>query len=326
MLGMLFRSQCSQRRSLGWASCGALAATAWVLSFGWASSALADPSRNIEEYVLFAFESINFKGRDADPTRGFISGGHVGVDQVDPQDPPLPRLSMGGGGGHHVVVLADNTQVVTDTGRLDEDSNLWDLYINRLVGGSPPVIRNSGPTPFTAPILASPPALPVFSPGTTDVAVESNTIVSINPGSYNEIWVKDDGVLTLQPGIYNVHNIRCGRRVTITTFDGTEVRVAVDMHFNNGSYVGVGTDVRWLLRSDGLGVHDNTVTFGRNTTFYGTVYAPNGQINLGHTTDLFGRFWANSIGSDFNVNINTPPGGSTAALPTTWSGFKAIYR
>jgi len=291
-----------------------------------ATAAQADPSRNLADYVLFAFDHINFKGRDVDLTRGFISGGHVGVNKIDLQDPPEPNLSMGGGGGSHDVVLSDGSQLVSDTARLDADSNLWDLYVNRLVGGSPPIVRNSGPTGFTAPILAVIPQLPAFSPGTTDVVVESNSSVSINPGSYDEIWVKDDGILTMQPGVYNVHNIRCGRRVVINTFDGTEVRIAVDMSFNNGSYVGVASNVKWLLRSDGLGVHDATVSFGRNTTFYGDVYAPNGDINLGHTTDLFGHFWANTIGSDWNVNINRPPGNTTATTKKSWSAVKSDYR
>lgn len=305
--------------------------TAFVLATGLAllvtSSAGAEPSRNIEDYVLFAYESINFKGRDGDPTRGFISGGHVGVNAVDPQDPPQPLLSMGGGGGHHYVVLSDGSQVVSDTARLDEDSSLWDLYVNRLVGGSPPVVRNSGPTGFTAPIIAPGdlPTLPAFSPGTTNVVVESNTSQTLSPGNYGEIWVKDDGVLFLQPGVYDVRNIRCGRRVTITIFDGTEIRIAEDMHFNNGSYIGVAGDVRFLLRSDNVSSNDATVSFGRDTTFYGNVFAPNGRINLGHTTDLFGKFWCRDVSSDWNVNINRPPGNTTATVEKTWTGVKSLY-
>lgn len=92
------------------------------------------------------------------------------------------------------------------------------------------------------------------------------------------------------------------------------------------SIVGLGGNVHWLLRSDGLGVHDATVSFGRNSTFYGTVFAPNGSINLGHSTDLFGRFWAKEINSDWNVNINHPPDNSTVVAPSTWSRMKGLYR
>ena len=302
---------------------GALAALA-ALALG-ASSAWAQPSRDISTYVLFASLHLDFKGRDANSTRGFISGGDIGVNQVDAHDPPTPNMSMGGGGCCHAVVLSDGTQVVSDTARLDSDSNLYDLYVNRLVGGSAPVVRHTGPSGFSAPILALP-ALPAFSAGSVPVIVQSNTTQILSPGDYGDIQVKDDGTITLLSGTYNVKSISCGRRVVVNTFNGTVVRIAEDLQFNNQSFVGNADDVQFLLRSDNVASNNSTVSFGRNTTFHGGVYAPNGQINLGHTTDLFGHFWAKEISSDWNVNINKPSNPTTAATPTTWSHAKVLYR
>src|SRR5262249_13194646 len=50
--------------------------------------------RKIDGYVLFALDRLNFKGRNT--SGGVILGGNVGVNNVDPHDPPMPRLTFGG--------------------------------------------------------------------------------------------------------------------------------------------------------------------------------------------------------------------------------------
>ena len=41
-------------------------------------------SHDINTYVLFGLESVSVKGQNADPTRGFIIGGNVGVNRLEP--------------------------------------------------------------------------------------------------------------------------------------------------------------------------------------------------------------------------------------------------
>jgi len=303
-----------------------LSAFALFLGFAPVSVVHAEPSRNINTYVLFAYEDCDFKGRNADPTRGFITGGNVGVNKIDTHNPPNPVLSLGANGE---VYLSSGTQVVANTARINSNANLYDLYVNVLIGDSPPTVRNQGPTGFAAPILGPGdlPPPPVCTPGTIPVVVESNTTVNLTAGSYGDIQVKDDGTLNLGAGNYQVKSVSCGRRVTINTVPGTILTVSEDFHLNNGSYVGPACDFRLELCSNNVDSNNSTVSFGRNSTFYGTVFAPFGRINLGHSSDLFGRFWAETIGSDWNVNIEFCPTIPTAVKQdATWGAIKAMHR
>ncbi|HEX7879828.1 MAG TPA: hypothetical protein VF720_10485, partial [Candidatus Eisenbacteria bacterium] len=108
-----------------------------------AAPALAlEPSRDIESYVPFALTDLDFKGRNADPTRGFITGGNVGVNCIDDFDPTAPLMGFGANGA---VVMSNGMQVVTDSGRINSNSDLYDLFVNDLWGSSMPNIRHSGP-------------------------------------------------------------------------------------------------------------------------------------------------------------------------------------
>ena len=267
----------------------------------------AEPSRDINTYVLFALSEINFKGRNANPSRGFIRGGNVGVNNPDPHginhDPYAPVLSLGANGA---VVMDDGSQVVADTVRLGDETSVWNLFANEVqTSFNPAVLRDPPRTPFTAPIIAPAnlPACPPFSPGTQNVTVPKGGPLVLAPGSYGDVRVQDNGILTLGSGIYNFKSFNNGKKVRILTDPGTDVRVAEDMSTNDGSFVGPADCARFCVRSDNVSHNDATVSFGRNTEIHGQFYAPNGRINLGHSTDLFGRFWSDTVSSDFNVNV-----------------------
>jgi len=69
-----------------------------------------DPARDLTSYALFGYEALSFKGDDAGgptQTRGLITGGNVGVNAVDPRNPPTPLLTMCGGGSGHRVWMSD---------------------------------------------------------------------------------------------------------------------------------------------------------------------------------------------------------------------------
>src|SRR5262245_22533601 len=71
-----------------------------------ASLRAATLNRNLDSYVLFALQSLSFKGRNADPLQGFITGGNVGVNIDSNNGDNGFDLTMGGGGSGHVVVMS----------------------------------------------------------------------------------------------------------------------------------------------------------------------------------------------------------------------------
>lgn len=282
-----------------------------------ASGALAQVNRDINSYVLFALTDLSFKGRDADATRGFIIGGNVGVNRIDPTpNDSNHQLRMGGGGSAHPVVMSPGTQVVSDSmGLGGSDVTVWDMYANVWGNTNLQANRNSGPTAFTPTIVALLPSLG-FTPnraltnGAADFNVPENTTATLAPGSVRrDVTVRDGATLNLGAGVYDLRNLRCGTDVTINVTDQTILRIDGEFSMNNDGFFGVGTQglAQVFCGSYQVGSNDATIHFSRRTEAHGWFYAPNGILNLGNHTDLFGRFWADQIGSDWNVNVTYTP-------------------
>ncbi|HVZ94507.1 MAG TPA: hypothetical protein VG797_08350 [Phycisphaerales bacterium] len=293
-------------------------------------------SRDINTYVLFAYNELSFKGRDADVTRGFILGGNVGVNRLDPSpgNPDL-LLHMGGGGSSHTVVMSQGTQVVADSMSLGgSDVFVWDVYANEYSNPTLQTNRNSGPLSFGGPIIA-PETLPTlpFTPGraitasASDVTVTSNTTMTLAPGVYRDVRAQDDSILNLGAGVYDLRDFNAGKEVVIHCTDQTILRIDSGFSLNNDCEFGIGTNAgaQILAGSFDIGANDNTVNFSRRSVVYGQFFAPNGKLALGNHTDLFGHFWAGDIGSDFNVNINVPAPG-TAMAAFAMPGLLAVRR
>ncbi|HZP40782.1 MAG TPA: hypothetical protein VFD84_04625 [Candidatus Binatia bacterium] len=283
-----------------------LAAAAFALLVATRSpaGAAAEPSRDVETYVLFALEQLTFKGATGCGVCGKILGGNVGVNRVDPAA-FTPLLSMGG--ADNSVLLGDGTEVVADTMRLGSGVDAFDVFASALEPPGAATIRHAGPLPFAAPIVAALPPFPSFVPGTTPVGVPKEGSASLPPGAWGAVVVGDRGTLVLAPGTYDLASLKLGRQSRLETTAGTVMRIAGSLLVGNDAVVGPADDARFFVRSDGVGANDPSVGFSRRTEFHGRVWAPNGAIALGSMTNLFGRFWGRTIGSDFNVNVNGPP-------------------
>ncbi len=259
------------------------------------------PSTDINKYVLFAYEELHFKGRNGgDMTRGVIQGGNVGVNSC--AIPNTKNLTFGA----PVKMPTNGTQVVGYDVRIEPGSDIWELYANFVQTAYDPAVLRHGPFHNYACPLIAPSGLPSFPsifPGAADVTVEKEASLTLAPGNYANLRVKDNGVLTLQSGVYHFNDMSMGKNVRIITTDNTEVRSANDMTFNNDCYVGPSNLAQFYIRSDNTSSNDATIAYGRKTEFHGQVFAPNGRINLGHSTDLYGRFWAKKMSSDFNVSV-----------------------
>ncbi len=288
-----------------------------------AADASAALSRDINSYVLFAGSSLNFKGRDGqDVTRGVIKNGNVGVNRID----PTPNsggwlLNMGGGGSSHPVVMGVGSQVVADSMNLGgSDVTAWDIYANIYSNATQQANRNSGPTGFSGPVLSMPGL--GFTPGrastnaASDVTVNDNLTLNLVTGTYRDVRVKDGATLNLGAGTYDFRNMVGGKNITINVTDATIILVDGQFTFNNNGKFGLGTqgNARIYAGSFGVGANDATIAFSRNTEAHGLFYAPNGNLNLGNHTDLFGHFWADDINSDWNVSMDIPAPGSIGLI------------
>ena len=267
----------------------------------WPAGATGSPTRPVDRttdsYVLFALDSISLKGGNGQVTE--IDNGDVGVQSDKPSD----SLNLCQGGSAHPTTLGDGTEANAANFNMSAACSFWDVYSNHLVGT--PTIRNSGPTPFTTPLIppANLPPFPSFScDPTKPVTVPTAGSMNLAPGTYGAVQVEDGAKLTLTGGTYTFCSIGMGQNASLVDVDATIVQVVGTMNTNGGT-VGPSANAQFFIRGDGTG-GQIAVTFGREGTVAGTFWAPNNQINLGHGTDLTGHFWAKRLQSDFNIQVH----------------------
>ena len=253
-------------------------------------------SRDLATYTLFAFNSLAFKGGQ-NASRGIISGGNVGANgEASPC--ANGRLTMD-----------DGTQLTANNLRASDLCSVWDIFANSTSGAFTVVPRNSGPTAFTAPVLAAP-ALPsiVCDPG-NPLTISKSQTATVEPGAYGDVVFQDGSMVTLRSGLYQFCDLNIGENVVVTTDVATQVRINKSYSQRNGTVWGQPATcaVPVVVGANGVKLGDAAVGFARNGTVYGRFFAPTGQINLGNTSDLFGAYWALDINSDFNVNVTQCP-------------------
>ena len=294
------------------AVCVAVAMIVAVLGIHvWPAGASGSPDRpidrDIESYALFAKSDLYFKG--ARPivaaTRGYIRGGDIGLNDV------------GATGDHarlcenYYTHMDDGTQANGDSMLSSNNCDFYDVYANSFSGSPPLVPRNSGPTSFTGPIIASLPSFPSFSCNpANDVTVAPSDSLTLPPGVYGNLRLNDDATLTLQAGTYTFCDFSAGLTTHVFNTDSTIVQDAGDWVTNNGIYWGPSCLAPIYVQND-------KVRFARTGEIHGRFWAPNAEINLGDTSDLYGKFWADQISSDADDNVDMTGCTPLAPSPTT---------
>lgn len=293
-----------------------------------------EPPRDINGYVLFAYTDLYVKGGTAAiPGRGLFTGGHLGSNGIATVGDPNATL-----GTNYGVYLSDGNAAVADRITLGPGhpllpTSVWDLFTNAVDNAdfTPSSVRNAGPICFAPPIIGTglpsfvafthpdgpyQPVLPGFPSeaalnALADVNLPAGFSLNLAPGDYGDIDLNDGCTLNLGAGVYNLHSLQTGRNVTINTTAGTEVRIAVDFRSNNDLVIQGSDLARFYIRSDGVGPSTFSFTLGYNTdpsctdtiAVHGQFFVPNGRINLGDCTNIFGRVWADVVRNDTNINV-----------------------
>ncbi|MCC6766538.1 MAG: hypothetical protein IT293_17895 [Deltaproteobacteria bacterium] len=300
-----------------------------------------EPPRDVNGYLLFAYTDLYVKGGTAAvPGRGLFTGGHLGSNGIATVGDPNATL-----GTNYGVYLSDGKAAVADRVTLGPGhplmpTSVWDLFTNVIDNNdfTPSSVRNAGPICFAPPIIDTglpsfvafthpggpyQPVLPSFPSeaalnALADVQLPAGFLLNLAPGDYGDVDINDDGILNLAAGVYNLHSLQTGRNVTINTTAGTEVRIAVDFRSNNDLTIQGSDLARFYVRSDGLGPSIFSFTLGYNTdptcaetiAVHGQFFVPNGRVNLGDCTNIFGRVWADVIRNDTNINVTYRAGAS----------------
>jgi Ca2+-binding RTX toxin-like protein len=246
-----------------------------------AATAPARPvDRDIHSYVLLGLHGLSWKGANG-PGQSSISGGDVGVNDV------TGRLTLCPGLGHGLV-MDDGSQVVANAATLGSSCSLSDVYVNQLSGtpGVRGAISSVTPVNSSQTILDDTafPAAPTTS-CSSDRPVTSSTQMPLAAGSYGDVTGVHN--LVLGAGSYTFCSIDAG---ALTADASTVVNVVGDVAFSS--------------RFDGP--CDTQFSIGGGSVYglsSGQVWAPNATITFAINSTATGRFWAGTIGSDFNVSV-----------------------
>jgi hypothetical protein len=300
--------------------------TAVVLAAGQTirASATGNPtrpvSRDLDTYVLFAFDTLHFKGGQNDG-RGIITGGDVGANGVDtaPED-SSPILNIC---ANNPVTMDPGSQVNADTLRINTPCTIWDVYANTVVAGSDAVPQNSGPNSFTTQLLSTLPTIPAFDCNPANpLTVAKGGSSSPVAGTYGNVVFQDDATVTLGNGIYNLCDLHIGKHATINTSPATEIRITHTFSINNDAVFGPECTIPIFVRADGhTSDNDVAISMGKHTTVAGKFLTLLGNINLGDDTNLVGQFVGRTVNSDKNVNVTgcRPNNAPTTTSTTTMS-------
>jgi hypothetical protein len=238
----------------------------FVLALGQSFGAFAagSPSRPIDRqlshYVLFAFDTLNFKGAQT-AGRGIITGGDVGANGID--STPDNSDAILDICANDKVTMDPGSQLNADTMRISHLCNVWDVFANKLVAGSDVVPQNSGPNSFSARILSAKPSFPSFSCNAANpfILVKGGT-ATLPPGVYGNIVLQDDTTTTLQPGVHTMCDLQIGKHAAVNTVAGTELRIEKTFSVSNDTTFGPQCDVPVYVRADGAsGANDVAVNF-----------------------------------------------------------------
>jgi cysteine-rich repeat protein len=302
-----------------------------------APSAKAQPSSNLDDYVLFAEQSIRTKGLR-------VADGDIGVNQSGGRldAPKFPAIA------------APNSTVASDIVRIDESSQCMELFANTVIRTGP----SCGPAmPFVTPIIADlqaacgfPDPFPACNPANPVVVKPGETRV-LAPGVYGNVFVKSGsfsgvvipGTLELTGGVYVFCNLRAGRNSRILFDSASVVNVVGIVNIGNNTFTGpapgsgiTADDIRFF-------VNGGSVHFSRISDVVMRLCAPFAKLKVTKGASLTGNFFAFQIRTeeiffpicgDFVVQGREtcdppgsdppPPGGNLCRTDCTYCGDARI--
>jgi N-acetylneuraminic acid mutarotase len=259
---------------------------------------------DVSDFVLLGAEGMYVKDHAT------VHGGDVGTNQVStgPYLASGVETTIGIG-----VSITDPLSAVFGNGlKLKNNSQVTDAYYNTLSGDGTVLGSEFTPTSFP---LVSLPIVPSFSPGTTDVTVAASDSQTLAAGSYGELLVNHDAVLTLSGGEYNFESWDIRDDAKVYASASTEVRIADKLDAGSGVQVGPepssGLDasdvviyVTGVNGSNGnLGATPKAAKFGQNNIVQANVYAENGTLWLRDNTMATGAFLAKWVVAGTGTDI-----------------------
>ena len=125
--------------------------------------------------------------------------------------------------GHDVVVQSRDSRVVGDTVRLKSGSQVQNILVNTLLG--PGLILGAVTTPVMLPLVAGMPAVPPVHPGSQDIDVPADGVLTLQAGRYGRLKARPGATVTLSGGLYHFREWDLREEAKVLAIGPVEIRV-----------------------------------------------------------------------------------------------------
>jgi hypothetical protein len=210
--------------------------------------------------------------------------------------------------GPNADVLQPGSRVVGDTVWLRSNATVVNVLYNELENRHG-TINGTSTHPIAVPYVTMP-DVPTVVAGTQAVTVAKNATVTLPPGRYGTVEVKEKGKLILSGGLYEFGVLHVGQEGTVLFRAATDLRIATELDTNAKAKLIVDTTVAGLTAAkvmiavlggdndcehngngdDGDNAGPTVVHIGSQNTITANIYAPHGTLWIRSKSDATGAF------------------------------------
>ncbi|WP_454062961.1 PKD domain-containing protein [Candidatus Nitrospira salsa] len=193
------------------------------------------------------------------------------------------------------------SRIMGDTMRLKRGSQVQDVSANTLKG--PGQVFGTLTSPVDLPLVSSLPLIPSVAPGTQDIDVSNDGILSLDAGHYGFLTVGKRATVTLTGGEYHFRKWNIRREAKVYATASVDIRVAEHLETRSEVLIGPAPNATTLTAADvkitGIAINGTlgnfsstpkAVKFGVNNTLRANVYAPNGTLWVKQDSTAKGAF------------------------------------
>jgi len=250
--------------------------------------------RDLGNYVILGFDETIIE------QNVIINSGNVGVQNKNAQ----VTIKEG------TTFMNSNSVLAGDIVKIELNANAQNVFFNDLILEGD--ILGSQNTPLALPLVESFPDLSDIQTGTTSVSVAKDQTETLQPGSYDEIFVDEGATLIFVGGTYNVNSIITGLNAKLLFDDVTEI-VTQELKLGDNNILGPSSSASIDSSNIVIFVHDNTeptmlfeIEIGKNSIIDANIFSPAGKLLVKQGTQATGSFIAKTVkiedGSVLNID------------------------
>ncbi|RMF06328.1 MAG: DUF5011 domain-containing protein, partial [Candidatus Neomarinimicrobiota bacterium] len=182
-----------------------------------------------------------------------------------------------------------------------------DVYANVLDNDGD--ILGSEYSPVSVPVFVNLPPFKAAPAGSDNITVGKNQTVTLDPGDYGKVEVKDKGRLNLTGGEYHFKSLKLKKKARLRMEAESQVLVVEKVKAEKQSYIGP-ADGAFIGASDiilyvaGEGHEDEgKVELGERSQTFATFYAPTSEIKVKKDAQVTGALYGEEVKVDKEAGL-----------------------